>query len=299
MEKPGGDGLKFLGLKSILILCISLVIGALLFVQVLWMDSLQVVWFNNKAVDLLEESLEKRAKLAQPSPKNPWLWTSILNFFKKQPQESDIQKLPEDPHSEQKDLKMLIHRQDAQSAYQHLLEAMEKKSFDPRLYLNLGLAFELNGEWDQAFLSYEKAKKYSGDDPRIDFLSLYNGARVRGLQQKIPEALSLYQGALEIIPDSKEVKTNIELLMRLHQQQQKQQAKNNQGDSDKDKSDSQGDQENKDGPIQNRKDQPRIFKSELSEDDIRNILDEIQTQEQKIRAKEHKQSKEKPREKDW
>ena len=48
------------------------------------------------------------------------------------------------------------------------------------------------------------------------------------------------------------------------------------------------------------KEQPRVFQShELSEDDVRKILDEIQRQEQKIRAKEHKESKERPRDKDW
>ena len=58
-------------------------------------------------------------------------------------------------------LRMLMSQSEVDRAYQRLLEAMEKKNFDSRLYLNLGLSFELNEKLDQAFLSYEKAKKYS------------------------------------------------------------------------------------------------------------------------------------------
>ncbi len=249
----------------------------------------RVVRNNNKAVKKLENILEELDK--KESPKAP------LNFSKS---------------LEKEDLHALIQK-DAYEAYKYLLRALEKENFDPSLYLNLGLAFELNGEWEKAFLAYEKAHKYSKESPKTDFLSLYNSARIRGHQGRVDEALHIYQKALEIIPQSIEVKTNIELLTSQPppKPQGSQGSKNQKSQSDKGEKDhqqepkdeseeSQKEANKKEGPIQNGKETPRTFEGrELSEDDVRKILEEIKNQEQKIRAKESKPIKEKSRAKDW
>ena len=267
-----------------------------------------VVRENNAAVELLEKALEEQAKVEAEESVFHSAFKPLWNFYEKlkrffvSEKKEVIQKLPpKNPQApqEEDDLSPLA-RTEAYSAYRHLLNAIERESFDPRLYLNLGLAFEFNGEWEKSFLAYENAQKYSGEDPKINFLSLYNAARIRGHQKKIPEALRLYQGALEIWPDSVEVKTNIELLTAMSAQQQSGGNGKGDGNPNKDKEGSQSDQIKEDGPIQNGREIPSSFQSrELSEDDVRRILEEIKNQEQKIRAKENKKAKERPRAKDW
>ena len=213
-----------------------------------------------------------------------------------------IQKLPRKAPTtsgEEEERLSSLARTESYEAYRHLLGAIEQENFDSRLYLNLGLALEFNGDLDKSFLAYESAKKYSGGDSRINFLSLYNAARIQGQQGKVDEALRLYQGALEIQPDSIEVKTNIELLTAMKQGGgQGQGGQGDEGDKNPQEPNSQDDSENK--QYQSGREQPRTFQSrELSEDDVRKILEEIKNQEQKIRAKEQKNAKERSRAKDW
>lgn len=305
----------------IFISILSLLAALLLGLQFFYSETLSVVKQNNKAVSLLEESLEKKLNSGGKSggqEEGGGFWKGVLGLYRKwltapKPppdgldsmsglgdREEQIRQIPApDPLSEEGDLSLLTSSEPASKAYRHLLEAIGIESSDSRLYLNLGLSFELNGELDSSFLAYEKAQRYSGGDPKLEFLALYNAARIRGLEGKIPEALHLYQGALGILPHSIEVKTNIELLIQ--QAQQKGKGKSDKrGDGGSDPNEGLGKDEGEDGPIQNGRDQPRVFKSnELSDDDVKNILDEIQRQEQKIRARENRGAKDKPRGKDW
>ena len=276
--------------------------------QSLWGHSPSVVRSNNAAAELLERALEEKVKVQREenilsAVLKPVLdvYEGLKDFFKGDSGKKGetIQQLPpESSMSSEEDGLSSLTRTESYAAYRHLLKAIERESFDSRLYLNLGLALEFDGELDKSFFAYESAQKYSGGDPEIDFLSLYNAARIRGQQGQVTEALRLYQGALEILPHSVEVKTNIELLTAKSQKSK--------GDGDPrsggkgDGSDSRGDDKRRDRPYQNGKEQSRLFESrELSEDDVRKILEEIKNQEQKIRAKEHKSAKEKPHAKDW
>ena len=267
---------------------------------------------NNKAAELLEKALKEKTAVEGTGEEGEAgafnavltsivdIYHKISDFFQGEPErQEEIKKLPpQNQMSGEGEPWRSLLRTESYAAYKHLLKAIEKESFDSRLYLNLGLALELNGELDKSFLAYENAQKYSGGDLKINFLSLYNAARIRGQQRQIEEALKLYQGALEIVSDSIEVKTNIELLMMMMVQQKKGKGG---GDSENEKEEeSDSGNEKRDGPYQSGKEQPRVFEShELSEDDVRKILEEIQSQEQRIRAREQKRAKERPRAKDW
>ncbi len=213
---------------------------------------------------------------------------------------------------------VLFAKQSYQAAADKYVEALRYDPFQAETHLNLGLSFELLQQADKALQSYQQAEKLA-QSPKVKFMALFNQAQLLGKAKKVDEALDLYQRSLEIMPSSKEVKTNIELLIQdqqggkdgenkdqpqdQQQQQQKQQGDKKDQKDQKDKQD-QGEQEKKEDKKQyeqSSKYQPRKFDSkELSESDVKKILGELKQQEQKIRAEfNRKESKEQPRDKDW
>src|SRR5690606_14691812 len=94
-------------------------------------------------------------------------------------------------------------------------------------------------------------------------------------------------------PDAMQVKQNIELLWQQQGGGGKgdQQSENQEGESDQQDSqqDAQGDQ-NQQSNSQPQQRKPQPFKSqELSQDQVRKILEELKNQEQKIRAMEYEE----------
>lgn len=230
-----------------------------------------------------------------------------------------------------------LNRQGAQSltkpetqsqAYLKFVEALQYDPFLASLHLNLGFSLELMEQADKALKSYREAEKLALAEKNLPllFVSRFNQAQLLGKAKQIDEALVKYQQALEVAPSSKEVKTNIELLIQSQQgggqgqgenqdskgdQDQKNQGQG-QGDQKKqdpsegDKKDEQDkkDQKEKDpnqGPQKSEKYKPRPFKGEeLSEGDVKKILGELKQQEERIRAEYNKkETKEQPRDKDW
>ncbi|MGZ3769526.1 MAG: tetratricopeptide repeat protein [Bdellovibrio sp.] len=224
-----------------------------------------------------------------------------------------------------------------QGAMEKYLEALHYDPFVNSLHLNLGLSFEGLQQAEKAIQSYKEAEDLAlkQKDYKTLFMARFNQAQLLGKAKKVDEALTVYQKALEVIPSSIEVKTNIELLTASQQSQQqggkgdkdkqdqKQQGdknqQQNQGDKNKDQKDQkdqkgqQGQGDDKDDKQKDNKDrqdkkynqspkyQPRPFKGEdLSEGDVKKILGEIKQQEGKIRAEyNRKETKEQPRDKDW
>lgn len=221
------------------------------------------------------------------------------------------------------------------SAGDHFAQGMAQGPFQPELHLNLGLSFEMQGQAESAQKSYEMAEKIAPPG-LVQFAARHNLGQLAGKAKKVDQALEWYQKALELKPDSVEVKTNIELLIQQQQQDQKQQQKQDQSDNKDQKDDQKDDQQkdpNKDqgkdpkdqkdqgkdqqpkddqgkDPKDQKKDKksygsspkykPREFKGDLSESDVKKILGEIRQQEQKIRAEfNRKETKERPRDKDW
>lgn len=215
-----------------------------------------------------------------------------------------------------------LQKSNPAAAQEKFLSGLAKDPFEPKLHLNLGLTFEVLGQADKAQASYETALKLAQDD-LTKFAANYNLGELAQKAKKTDEALQYYQEALKYNPESKETKTNIELLIQQQQgkgkdqdkdqKDQKDQNKDGQGKDNQDQKNDQGkddqkkDDQDKDGKKDQPKEyaknkpQPRQFKSEqLSPGDVNKILGEIKQQEQKIRAEFNKKEvKEQPRDKDW
>ncbi|MCB0390567.1 MAG: hypothetical protein KDD58_04725 [Bdellovibrionales bacterium] len=187
-----------------------------------------------------------------------------------------------------------LEAEDPFTAYKHFLEALSKEPFHPAIRLNLGLSFQQSEEFTKAYKESMTAYRYT-QDPELKYISLFNAGNAAASAKEIDKALSAYQLALDLKPDSEEVKKNIELLWQSGGGQ------GEGGQNQKGPQDQQQDQNQGQGEPQKQKPQPKKFDSkQLTKNDVRKILEELKDQEQKIRAKEYeKGAKEAPKEKDW
>lgn len=172
------------------------------------------------------------------------------------------------------------------------------------LHYNLGFVHENSKEPEKSIQEYLAAAKTT-KDKNLQFQSNFNAARVYGEQKNIPDALKYYQAALELNPNSQEVKTNIEMLLQNKdgggkdsqedQKPQEDQQKDQQGKNEQPKPQEPNKNE------QQKKPAPKPFKSDqLTEQDVKRVLEELKRQEEQIRAKmNNEKSKETPVDKDW
>jgi Ca-activated chloride channel family protein len=206
--------------------------------------------------------------------------------------------------------------EDALSKYYNILEEDTDRT---ATHSNIGVLLNMVQKPDDALKSLKYSLKLAEDqgDAQLLFAVRYNLGVYYGALKKVSEALENYQVALDLVPTSNEVKTNIELLIQQQQQDQKNQKdqkdQNKDGDQKKNPSQGDGQGENKDKKDQDQKEknpdkqgspkyQPRPFKGDqLSEGDVKKILSELRNQEQKIRANFDKKEKGKTKknEKDW
>lgn len=205
-------------------------------------------------------------------------------------------------HSMMTKLALLSEKYD--SAFQHAIKALENDPMKPELHLNLGNALEGLGALQKSIDAYGVAEKIS-EDPVIQFQSRFNQAQALAKLKKVDEALALYQKALELNPESKEVKTNIELLLSGGG------GKGGDGEQkDKEQENGQGkDQKNQEEPKKFAENKPQEKKQpqNLSQADVKKILEELKQQEQRIRGDYYRQGKmdkkqkaeDGKREKDW
>src|SRR5262249_23999988 len=99
-------------------------------------------------------------------------------------------------------------------SYRDFLKALNEEPLNPDLQMNLGLTFAQKEEWDKAEKAFVSAYELCTGDKQWQFMALFNVGAVRGKAENIEGALEAYQTALEIEPESFEVKTNIELLLQ-------------------------------------------------------------------------------------
>ncbi len=210
-------------------------------------------------------------------------------------------------------------------AYEQFLSALAIDPYDPTVQLNVGSSLQALGEEEKSELLYKQLLKdvelklQSGLSQeemqkwlKVKFAALYNLGVYYQIKQEIDPALESYQKALELIPESKEIKTNIELMFNSGG------GGKGKGKKDKDKGEGggEGDQQQQDGegdqqkdqqgqPQQQKKDQKKgqgkeFDQSQLSMEDLKRIMEELKQQEQGIRAKvQRKGEKSEPKEKQW
>lgn len=200
----------------------------------------------------------------------------------------------------------LIEEEKFFEAEDRLLKAVAEDPYNPILKFNLGFVFELQKKYDKAVAEYESVLRNKTLPDELRFATYFNLGNSHAQNQgddknqrsqlQIAKALQAYQKALELKSDSQEVKNNIEMLFM--------------GGKGKGKGDGKGDpsdnpEGNKGPPDPNNPGQPQNkpnFKGEkLSRDDVRKIMEELKSQEQKVRALEYgnQKSSDTPTEKDW
>lgn len=200
-------------------------------------------------------------------------------------------------------------------AFEDFTGALSDLPFSGEVHFNIGNSFLLRREYEKAISEYGIAAKSapggSSREKETRFRALFNSAIALTELKKIDEALASYQRALEIYPDSLETKTNIELLTAggggdggddKDEKKDKDGKGKGQDKDDKDKKDDKGDKK-KDEPqkFENPRSTPKPFKSdELSQQDVKRILEELKRQESQIRARmQNEQRKDAPPDKDW
>lgn len=209
-----------------------------------------------------------------------------------------------------------LAKKDGLGAYRAFTRGLADDPLNMALQLNLGTTFEQNEEYDKAAAIYRGALAALPPDAPQRFEIAFNLGNVLAAAKKIPAALAAYQQALEVKPDSIEVKTNIELLFAggkgdgQSSDQNSDQDQKNKDSKDEKKDDKKSNQEKREDALKDQKPEkkdgdkpkPKPFDSkELSAEDVKRILDEIKNQEQSIRAEEYdKNPKDTPRGgKDW
>lgn len=221
-----------------------------------------------------------------------------------------------------------IQREEYEQALAHYYKLLETAPYQASVHSNIGVLLggmqQPEEERKSLLYALELAQKKSLNTDTL-FAIQFNLGVHYGRLKKVEEALEHYQAALELKPDSKEVKTNIELLLQQQSKggessssSEKQQGSDSQNnnqdqnkDGDQDKKDQQGNQDQKENG-ENKKDdgkrdssakyKPRPYQGDqLSEGDVKKILGELRNQEQKIRANFDKKEKGKSykNEKDW
>ncbi len=199
-----------------------------------------------------------------------------------------------------------IEGDDLTAAEQGLLQSMAEDPANPIPHLNLGLVYEAGKIYDKALKEAELVLRYTNLPQELQFVAHFNAGNAAALKQEIDTALKHYQAALELNPESQEVKNNIELLFKggggkgegenQSQSDQKKDGKGGQGENDQKQNPNDPGQ----NPVNGLPNKPKFKSENLTKEDVRKILEELKSQENKIRALEYGgKSKEKPPEKDW
>lgn len=188
------------------------------------------------------------------------------------------------------------------NSHNEFVKGLADLPFQPEVHYNLGRVFYENKEYEKSYQESMTAARLSPENSKIRFESLFQAAAALAQMKKVDDAIATYQKALEIEPNSKETKTNIELLVASGGQGEGENKDQQKGDS-KDQSQKDQSEQPQDGPRTNQPppNQPKPFKGEdLSKRDVENILDELKRQEEQIRAKFQREgAKDAPKDKDW
>lgn len=227
-----------------------------------------------------------------------------------------------------------IERERVVDAYEEFVGLLARSPFDPTLQFNVGSSLILLGEKEKAPILYkqlltqvDELLKKENIDPDlkqelylVKFAIHYNLGVLHQAEQQIEPALEHYQAALELKPDSKEIKTNIEMMFgsgggkgdKNKKEQDKEgegDNKDSQGQDGKDPKDKKEDKKDSESPqekqerekLEKEKQKQREFdQKQMSMEDLKRIMEELKDQEQGIRAKfQGKGGKNGRKEKEW
>ena len=175
-------------------------------------------------------------------------------------------------------------------------DAQALKPSAPELHYNIGNVLFRKGELDKAIEEYMRAQ--SGADPRLQQAAQYNRGNALLQQGKAQDAVNAYVQALRLDPKDAEAKRNLELALRLLEEQKKQQQQQPQQNQDQKQDPKQDQQPQKPQdkqepkPAEPKEPKPDDKKDEekrpgqMSEEEARQILQALRDNE-KDEVKKH------------
>ena len=181
-------------------------------------------------------------------------------------------------------------------ALKKYVDAQASRPGAPELHYNIGNVLYRKKEYDKAVEEYLRAQ--AAPDPVLSQAALYNRGNALMAQGHVEDAIQAYVQALRARPDDTDTKRNLELALRLLDQQ-KQKQKSQQGkNQDQNKDQKQPPQQ---GDGAGRPPQQQKKPGEMSEDEARQVLEALQ-QEEKEGIKKHARAavgEKRPPEQDW
>ncbi len=183
-------------------------------------------------------------------------------------------------------------------------DAQASRPEAPELHYNIGNVLFRKGEYEKAIGEYRRAE--ASRDVSLSQSAIYNRGNAMMFAGQVQDAAKAYVQALRADPSDQDAKRNLELALRLLEEQQQQQQQQQDDQQDEENEDRQkpqntpeqqpGDQ--KDDP---QKKQPRRRPGQMSEEDARRILEALREDERegvRKHAKATAPQREQP-EKDW
>lgn len=180
------------------------------------------------------------------------------------------------------------------------LKALTEDPFNAEIRYNLGTSYLMQKKFDRALKEYQAVLRQKDLHPELAFVANFNAAIAAQELNNVDLALDHYQAALMVKPDSLETKKNIELLLASQSGKPKQGQGQGQGDPNDDNQNGQGQQPKDQNPNDQPNNKPQNGQN-FSKDELKKIFEELERQEQKVRALEYgtKGGREKGPSKDW
>ena len=199
--------------------------------------------------------------------------------------------------SKNNDGNQLYEQKKYDDALKMYVDAQASRPGAPELHYNIGNVLFRKKEFDKAIEEYLRAQ--AAPDPVLSQAASFNRGNAFLMQGRPEEAIKAYVQALRARPDDTDAKRNLELALRLLEQQKKQQQQQNQQQKDKDQDKSPQKQPQ---PTDGGASPPQQKRSgEMTEEEARQVLEALQ-QEEKEGIKKHARAlagDRRPPEQDW
>ena len=114
----------------------------------------------------------------------------------------------------------LYLKQQYDEALKRYTEAQASRPGAPEMHYNIGNVLYRKGEMDKAAEEYLRAQ--AAPDKRLSQAALYNRGNALMSRGRLQDAVNAYVQALRVRPDDQDAKRNLELALRLMEEQKKQ-----------------------------------------------------------------------------
>jgi Ca-activated chloride channel homolog len=180
------------------------------------------------------------------------------------------------------------------------MDAQASRPGAPELHYNIGNVLYRKGEFDKAMEEYRRVQTTA--DPALGQAAAYNRGNALLMQGRPQEAVRAYVEALRARPDDRDAKRNLELALRLMQQQKQQQAGASQDQQDKNEKPENANQPQSPSSAESgRPRQAQPQSAEMTEEEARQVLEALREEEKEGIRKHARASIPETRkpEKDW